>query len=93
MLIVLAIFAFASSGSGEGESSQDKIEARETVLAHGRYSPQSNFDLKSASLDATMRSARKGELIVPVEVNVSGGDERLKAHFEQALRTEAPDRP
>ncbi len=62
-----------------------------TVLAHGRYSPQSNFDLKSASLDATMQSARKGELTVSVEVTVSGDDERLKARFEQPLRIEAPD--
>jgi hypothetical protein len=63
-----------------------------TVLAHGRYSPQTNFDLKSASLDATMEPARRGELVVSVEVNMSGDDERLKAHFEQALRIEAPDK-
>jgi len=63
----------------------------ETVLAHARYSPQSNFDLKSASIDATLHFVKKGEVTISAEVNVSGDDERLKAHFEQVLRIETPD--
>ncbi len=63
----------------------------ETVLAYARYSPQSNFDLQSASVDAVMQAPRKGELVMSLEVNVSGDDERLKATFEQVLRLGTPD--